>query len=41
VGRLLRRLGFTQKKPRQMAREKDLEKEDKWIRIIWERVRKT
>jgi transposase len=39
VGELLKRLGFTWKKRRQVAREKDLEKKDKWIGTTRERAR--
>ena len=40
VGKILRELGFTWKKPRRVAREKDLRCKEEWLRTTWVRIRK-
>ncbi len=40
VGRLLLQLGFTWRKPRRVAREKDVARKDEWLRSTWAAIRK-
>jgi len=40
VGRLLRRLGWTPQRPRRLARERDEQQIQRWIKVDWPRIKK-